>query len=438
MDDVSLCRLSSEGVIGRLAAQVRRRGLVRNALVLLSGTGLAQLVPILALPLLTRLYAPADFGLAGVYSAVLAVASVAASWRYEHAILLAASDEESASAFRLALRLTMATSVGVAIAAAAAESLIEQVVDPDYALLLALTLPLGIVLVGVTQACTVWLLRAERTGLISRGRVAGAIATVAVGLAGGWAGAGGAVLVAAAIAGQLTTAAVFYATTRGGLRVPTTVPARVIASKYKRFPMFTVPADLSSAAAAQYPLLFVSATYGSGFAGAFTLSQRVLGLPLSVVGSAVLDAYKREASALYASRGECYGLAVKSVVLLTVLALPAWLLVTLAAPSLFVWLFGQSWEHAGVISQVLATPLFLRFVMTPVSYNFYLAGRQAEDLAVQGYNLASAVLLLWAAAQWQVPATVAIAVYASNLTLVFAYYLVRSLMLSRRRSASGP
>lgn len=420
-------------MIARWAALARRRGLVRDALVLLSGTGLAQLVPILALPILTRMYAPVDFGLAGVYSAVLAIASVVASWRYEHAILLATSDDDSASALGFALRLTLATSVTFALVTAAASDLLARVVDQEHVALLAAAIPLGVAFAGITQACTVYLLRLERPGLVSRGRVAGAVATVALALASGVAGAGGAALVAAALAGQVITATMFYFAARPARGAERALPGRVIASNFRRFPMFTVPADLSSAAAAQYPLLFVSGAYGPQFAGALALSQRVLGLPLSVVGSAVLDAYKREAAALYADKGDCRLIALRTVLALTALALPAWLVVVLAAPTLFAWLFGSEWREAGELSRLLATPLFLRFVMTPVSYNFYLAGRQAEDLAVQAYNFVSAVVLLWACAEWQLTANAAIAVYAANLTLVFTYYLVRSLTLSRRR-----
>lgn len=397
---------------------------------------MAQLLPIVALPLLTRLYTPSDFGLVGVYSAVIAIASVAASGRYEHSILLAATDAESASAFRFALRLCLATSAAAAVVAMAGGDLLSRVVDAEKVQLLTVGLPLGIGLVGITQACTVWLLRTEQVALISWGRVAGAVTTVLVGVMAGLGGVGGSALVAAALLGQFVTAFVFWvAAFRGTRDLSHSVPAREIAAKFKRFPLFTVPADLSSAGAAQYPLLFLSGAYGVNVAGAFTLAQRVLGLPLSVVGSAVLDAYKRDASALYAATGDCRRLALRAVLALAAVALPAWLLVVLAAPQIFAWLFGGEWQQAGVMCQILASPLFLRFVMTPISYNFYLAGRQAEDLIAQAYNLLSTVVLLWTCAALELSANAAIAVYACNLTIVFTYYLLRSLMLGRRRPA---
>ena len=53
-----------------------------------SGTAVAQLLLALAMPVLTRLYTPADYGALAVYSSMLTVLVVVASLRYEPAIPL--------------------------------------------------------------------------------------------------------------------------------------------------------------------------------------------------------------------------------------------------------------------------------------------------------------------------------------------------------------
>src|SRR5436190_26760 len=59
----------------------------KNILVLLTGTGIAQIIPIAISPILTRVYSPNDFGLLGLYIACSTILTVFSSGRYDLAII---------------------------------------------------------------------------------------------------------------------------------------------------------------------------------------------------------------------------------------------------------------------------------------------------------------------------------------------------------------
>jgi O-antigen/teichoic acid export membrane protein len=61
------------------------QGLVRASLTLVAGGALAQALPLLLGPLLTRLFSPADFGHYHLFAAVAANLAVVACARYEFA-----------------------------------------------------------------------------------------------------------------------------------------------------------------------------------------------------------------------------------------------------------------------------------------------------------------------------------------------------------------
>ena len=63
--------------------------LLRATLTLMAGGALAQALPLLLGPLLTRLYSPTQFGLYHLFAAVAANVAVVACARYEHALPLA-------------------------------------------------------------------------------------------------------------------------------------------------------------------------------------------------------------------------------------------------------------------------------------------------------------------------------------------------------------
>ena len=73
---------------GRHRARLPGGAFARGVVTLASGTAAAQLLTVLALPLITRLYSPADYGTLAVYSSTITLLLVVASLRYEVAIPL--------------------------------------------------------------------------------------------------------------------------------------------------------------------------------------------------------------------------------------------------------------------------------------------------------------------------------------------------------------
>ncbi|HEY8709367.1 MAG TPA: polysaccharide biosynthesis protein, partial [Burkholderiaceae bacterium] len=101
----------------------RRAGLLQATLTLLAGGVLAQALPLLLGPWLTRLYRPAEFGHYTVFAAVAANLAVVACARYEFALPLARSDAEARDLMALCLRvLITVTGLTVLVAAVLAAS----------------------------------------------------------------------------------------------------------------------------------------------------------------------------------------------------------------------------------------------------------------------------------------------------------------------------
>ena len=66
-----------------------------DVLTLAGGTTFAQIITILSVPVLTRLYGPQDFGVWTLYISITSIISVIACLRYEYSIMLPESDEEA-------------------------------------------------------------------------------------------------------------------------------------------------------------------------------------------------------------------------------------------------------------------------------------------------------------------------------------------------------
>ena len=75
---------------------------LQNVLTLMSGTALAQVIALATLPVLTRFYTDADWGLVGAFSSVVAIIVAIATLKYDMAIMLPERDDAAKSLARLA------------------------------------------------------------------------------------------------------------------------------------------------------------------------------------------------------------------------------------------------------------------------------------------------------------------------------------------------
>ena len=99
----------------RLFRFILNNPLYRGVLILGSGTAVAQLIGIVTMPIITRLYLPSEMGILAVYSSVLAIFGVGATLRYEFAYALPRENEDAINLFGLCLILLCITTAVFAL-----------------------------------------------------------------------------------------------------------------------------------------------------------------------------------------------------------------------------------------------------------------------------------------------------------------------------------
>ena len=79
----------------------RRDTFLGQAMTLATGAGLAQIITVLAAPILSRLFTPADFGLLGVFLSLMLPLTAIASLKYELAVVTARTGPQASNVFAL-------------------------------------------------------------------------------------------------------------------------------------------------------------------------------------------------------------------------------------------------------------------------------------------------------------------------------------------------
>ncbi|TVR58223.1 MAG: hypothetical protein EA420_17650 [Candidatus Competibacteraceae bacterium] len=143
---------------------------------LVSGTGLAQLIAILAAPILTRLYAEA-FGVAALFASLTGILGVLACMRYELSIVLPDNDREAANLLGISLGFSVLIALlTVPIIVFAGPQVLQWVRMPELVPYLWLV-PIMVLIHGVFTALNYWNTRTKHFTRLSIARVTSSVAS---------------------------------------------------------------------------------------------------------------------------------------------------------------------------------------------------------------------------------------------------------------------
>ncbi|PMR75017.1 lipopolysaccharide biosynthesis protein [Billgrantia endophytica] len=377
-------------MLNRLVAPARRllptHAFARGVSVLVGGTAGAQLLTVLAAPLLTRLYTPLDFGLLAVYGALLALFTVVASGRYQLAIPLPESDREAAEVVVLSLVVVVVTTLASGLMVGLGrEQLASLLGVPALAPWLWL-LPVGVAMAGGYQAVSHWAVRTRAFPAIAATRIKQSVSLLAIQFIASPLGGGGLIL-GQAVGQGMGTIALARSAMRAvvGHRVR---PAGILAAarRYRDFPLFSTWSGLFNTVGKQLPPLLFAALFSPAAAGLYALAHRVLAMPMALIGEAVGKVFFSSAAKAH-REGRLGPLVARVHGILAQIAMPPAVVLILAGPELFALAFGETWRPAGEFARWMAPWLYMVFITSPLSHLFSVMERQVQGMAFQALLL---------------------------------------------------
>jgi O-antigen/teichoic acid export membrane protein len=356
--------------------------MLRGVSSIVAGSVVGQALVMLAYPLLTRLYTPAEFGLLTVFASVVGMVSVVSAGALESAVVIPVQDREAAAVAwaGLASVCLVAALTGIVgtLAATPLSGLLGVPALAGYWWLVSVT----VLVMGSYLVLSEWMVRDRSYGALGRRNLFQGIGQVGTQLGLGVAGIRPVGLLLGLGAGRLFALGGLVSQ-RGLLRQPRPTRAELVAAvrRFRRFPMLAMPSMLVNSAGLEIPLLLVSALYGDARAGLLGLTVRVVVGPLNIVGQAVNQVFTGEtgvrvrepdAGLARSVRGAAWRLAATG-------AVPAIVLIGFG-PALFGLVFGGPWTEAGEYARYLAVAYLAQFVVTPISSTLFLLERQGQEL----------------------------------------------------------
>jgi O-antigen/teichoic acid export membrane protein len=418
-----------------------RSAFMRRLAMLTASTAAGQIVLVLVSPLLTRLYAPEDFGFLASFTSILGILGMIACLRYDLAIPLCRDEAEARAAVGVAILGAFATALATALPVALFGGALAGLLGLPASAPLLWWLPPGMFLIGLVTALNAWAMQRQALRELAWSKVAlssgQAAAQTGLGLTiGGPQG-----IVSGYALGYVAAAWVQLRRNRealtGLLAAARPRALLAVAGRYRRFPLLSSWGALLNSANRLLPALLLAVLYGPQIAGFYALAQRIVGIPIRFVAISASQVYISESARLAGRDHDALHAAFVQTTL-RLCAIGAVYLggVALVGPWLFELVFGDGWAPAGDMVRLLFPMYLAMFVKIPIEYTLNLFERQ--DLALLMDLLGGAVVLAsFGGGLLGLEAMKVVALYSVGMSLAFGLHVVVAYGLLRRHGGRG-
>jgi O-antigen/teichoic acid export membrane protein len=365
----------------RTWTSIKKASFARSVLVLSSGTVAGQILALLAMPIIARLYSPAEYGVLGSYTSVVAIVSAVAMLRYEAAIPGSESDADAANLLILAFIIAFCTSAVCALVLFFFATPLSVRLDIQSLAPFLWLVPIGMFVIALYQALSYWAIRKQDFPTLAKTKLVQSAGMTCVQIAFGILHFGPIGLIIGKVLGQSGGCEIIWRRAVGQNRSLFRSVSRValfnVAFRYRDFPKFSAIAALLGAAYLNLPTLFFATVYGTTVVGWYTLVMGTLVVPISLMSISITQAYFGELAHLKRFTPE-HMLSVSWRRLKQVSALGVVMIVSLniIAPFLIPIAFGTQWTGAVMILQILSPMILVGFIVGPFGCTVDVLRRQ--------------------------------------------------------------
>lgn len=340
---------------------------------------MAQVIGVMAMPVLTRLYSPADFALQNLFLQVMGFAVVLLTWRYEYFVQLPKEDIDSVGLLGLVLGLGI---VGCAVATPLVwvfEDILANWMGVPTLKTWLVFVPLTATLISFSIAIQHLTQRQGQYRHSSLSELANKGSYVGIALAGYWilpAPTGLMMSTAVGAIGKIMWLSRQW-THRQGIEIPNPInflpldDKKIghllrIARRYLRLSGSMVVSHLMLSCTAIIPSLFIARVYGNESLGQFALVASTIYLPAGLIGGAIGQVYYQRAAESWSTGKSFNDLWCATAKRLIFVGIPIYTILAIFSPWIYPFIFGAMWVEAGRYASLMSIGAFFSFATSPL------------------------------------------------------------------------
>lgn len=356
---------------------------VKNVFTLLSGATIAQVIALITIPVLTRLYTPEDFGYIAIYLSITNIIAAVSSGRYELAIMLPKKKEDALAIFKGIIRWVAIISIiafVLMVIVKKSNHKIADFVQPNYFYFL----PLSVFTVALSNAYLQWYTRVKKFKLQANAKIVKSAASSGVNIGlGHFFQIKSLGLFFGHIAGQASQFILFVIRfikeEKKNLKFIDREKVKQQLKENRNFPYFSAPMAFLNAISVDVLIYVLNLFYSTSLVGFYSNANKVINYPLSLISQSFTSVFYQKMTETN-KKMKLYLISYFSnfgIATLAMLPIIFW------GEEIFSFVLGNEWSIAGSIAKYLSPLTIASFAMRSVSNIFSLTRRNGTLLIWQ-------------------------------------------------------
>jgi len=399
---------------------------IRNSAVMMTGTGIAQIIPVLIIPVLTRLYAPGEIGILAAFVSLFTIFSVIAGGRYEFGIIMPESDRSGRNLLYISGTLSVLSGLILALIVLFFGGQVARAVNAPLLEPWLWLLPVTVTAQGLFMAFSFALNRNKQYRSIATGKITQTGSTAAVQILGGVSGWGvGGLIIGKAVgvivsAGWLITALLRKAPRFLGRLKPG--EWKKTAAEFKSYPKYNAPHALVTSISSNLPVILFITFYSDAIAGFYAMAFRASYAPVQIVSAAVGQVFGKRLADKKHEGANVRAYVLKVLLHFAAIGIVPFGLLFLAGPTVFGFILGADWAVTGDYVRILIPYVYLTFITQPLSYIPLLYERQKQAFILFLFSLLLRVIAIFTGI-WLDMFLVSLILYSATGVVVLLYHI---------------
>jgi O-antigen/teichoic acid export membrane protein len=358
----------------------------RNVLTLMTGTTIAQAIPIAISPILTRIYTPEDFGLYALFISITLIIASIVSGRYELAIVLPKKDDDAINILALGFIITVCLSVFFLIIVILFDNYFITFFNNEKIVFWLYLSPITVFLIGLFNLLQYFNNRKKNYKNIANATIVKSIVLSVVQLLMGFMHLGISGLISGQIISQIFANIILlkkiinYKLFISKVKIMKII---ALAKRYKDFPKFSMWAVLANTLSLNLINILISSLYSIATLGFYSLVQRVLGMPSTLIGRSIGQVFFQEATKEKQKMGKINKIFNETAKKMFFLGIVFFGVLFVIVEDLFAVVFGEEWRIAGEFAKIVLPLFFIRFIVAPFTFIPIIFDKIKVDLYFQ-------------------------------------------------------
>jgi teichuronic acid exporter len=340
-----------------------KNDILKELKTLFTGTVVAQTITIITLPVLAKLFSPAQFGDFALFFGIVNAIGFVAAGRFDAAVMLPKTEEKAKRLISIGIICCIGTALLSAFVILVASHFsffkgFQQVISS-----FRFELPIAIFLVGFYTLLSSKYNRAKNYKKIAIARIAQNVVVSVFSISFGLLTFGSKGLVYGFMLGQLISILFLSEKRFESIDMSQT---KDLMKEFKSFPLYSVPMVFLNTISINIMIFLLTLYVGSSFVGLYSQAYKAINYPLFIIASTISPIFFQKISVSENKRTIFLITFSASIIIGICLLFP----IVIWGQQIFAFVFGEQWRLSGKIAAILFPMTVASFAITNVSTIF--------------------------------------------------------------------